>query len=72
MERADTPLHDSEGQLIGYAGRILDTTRVSDDEPLYLVPQDRIREGVSYIFDASRFLYHGPGLMHPGKHLAGR
>jgi len=67
--RIAIPLHDHEGQLIGYAGRLLDTTRVSDDEPLYLLPQDRHRNGASYVFDASAFLYNGNALMRPGKHL---
>lgn len=60
--RIAIPLHDPEGRLIGYAGRIVDDSRVSPDCPKYLFPSPRKREGKEYVFRKSCFLYHGHAL----------
>lgn len=59
--RIAIPLHDPQGQLIGYAGR---RVAPSATDALYLFPSERQHEGVTYRFDQSRFVY--------GAHLVNR
>jgi DNA primase len=56
--RIAIPLHDAEGRLVGYAGRIEDDTRESRNEPRYLLPARREREGVVLEFDPTALLYN--------------
>lgn len=56
--RIAIPLHDQDGQLIGYAGKLVDDSKVSDDNPLYLLPARRERKNVIYEFQPRLFLYH--------------
>src|SRR6266850_1508374 len=44
--RIAIPLHDEQGQLVGYAGRIVDDSLVSEDNPRYKFPGERARKGV--------------------------
>ena len=57
--RVAIPLHDAAGCLIGYAGRLVDDTLVNDQTPKYLFPGSREREGKTYEFHKSLFLYNG-------------
>lgn len=64
-DRIAIPLHDAEGRLIGYAGRIVDDEQVDDGHPKYLLPGSREREGKRYEFHKSEFLYNGSVMTHP-------
>jgi DNA primase len=61
-DRLAIPLHDAEGKLVGYAGRILYDHFVTDENPRYLFPDRRERQGVLHEFRKSRFLYNGFGI----------
>jgi DNA primase len=57
--RIAIPLHDKEGALIGYAGRIVDEEAIGKDTPRYLFPGSRGRNGTRHEFRKSAFLYNG-------------
>ena len=67
--RIAIPLHDPDGQLIGYAGKLVDEAKVSDDNPLYLLPARRERKNVIYDFRPGLFLYHGHTITKPVNNL---
>ena len=46
--RIAIPIHNSKGELIGYAGRIVDDSLISEDTPKYLFPGGRVVRGVSH------------------------
>ncbi len=64
--RIAIPLHDTDGRLIGYAGRIINDELIDDDNPKYRFPGDRIRNGTKYVFRKSAFLYNGSAIDRPG------
>jgi len=68
-DRIAIPLHDSQGRLIGYAGRLVDDTKVSDENAKYKLPSSRERDGVLHEFRKSFFLYHGHTITKPVDHL---
>ena len=53
------PLHDPHGRLIGYAGRVVDDAAITEQNPRYLFPAPREREGKRHEFHKSEFLYRG-------------
>jgi DNA primase len=53
------PLHDPSGRLIGYAGRVIDDATITEQNPRYLFPAPREREGKRHEFHKSEFLYRG-------------
>lgn len=57
--RVAIPLHDTEGQLVGYAGRLVDDADVNEENPKYKLPGMRERDGTVYEFSKSRFLFNG-------------
>jgi DNA primase len=57
-ERIAIPLHDTDGNLIGYAGRLVDDAAVTGENPKYKMPSMRERDGVVYEFRKSLFLYN--------------
>lgn len=57
--RIAIPLHDSEGRLIGYAGRVVDDEAISEDNPRYRLPTTRERDGRVIEFRKTLFLYNG-------------
>lgn len=57
--RVAIPLHDADGKLIGYAGRVVDDATVNEDTPRYRFPGTRERAGQTFEFRKSVFLYHG-------------
>ena len=63
--RIAIPLHDAEGRLIGYAGRLVDDAAIDKDNPKYLFPGSREREGVIHEFQKRRFLFNGFRLEAP-------
>lgn len=58
-DRVAIPLHDHEGKLIGYAGRVVDDAAIGEDNPRYRFPSKRKRDGVLYEFRKTMFLYNG-------------
>jgi len=58
-DRVAIPLHDHMGQLVGYAGRVVDDAAISEDNPRYRFPGARERDGTVYEFRKTLFLYNG-------------
>jgi DNA primase len=58
-ERIAIPLHNFAGELVGYAGRIVDDERIGVQCPRYLFPSDREKDGVRYVFRKSELLCNG-------------
>ncbi|MGD0206156.1 MAG: CHC2 zinc finger domain-containing protein [Verrucomicrobiota bacterium] len=58
-DRVAIPLHDNEGKLVGYAGRVIDDALISEDNPRYRFPGKRERDGTLYEFRKTLFLYNG-------------
>jgi DNA primase len=56
--RVTIPLHNADGQLIGYAGKLTDEFEVTQEQPEYLWPIAREHNGVNHVFDRSKVLYH--------------
>jgi DNA primase len=59
------PLHDPQGQLIGYAGRLVDDSKVSDEQPKYRFPGTRERNRIRYEFQKSQFVFNGHRIKAP-------
>ena len=57
--RVVIPLHDQKGRLIGYAGRVVDDTTISEENPRYRLPSKRSRGAQVIEFRKSVFLYNG-------------
>lgn len=64
-ERVAIPLHNHEGHLVGYAGRVVDDAKITEDNPRYRFPGERQREGKVFEFRKSLFLYNGFRLKEP-------
>jgi DNA primase len=65
--RIAIPLHDMEGALVGYAGRIVDEEAIGKDTPRYLFPGSRDRNGTRHEFRKSAFLYNGFRVGNPSQ-----
>jgi DNA primase len=59
------PLHNADGKLIGYAGRMVDESAINADNPRYLFPSKRERQGVIHEFRKSEFVYGGFRIQQP-------
>lgn len=57
-DRVAIPIHDVDGTLVAYAGRIVDDARIGAECPRYLFPGDREKGGVRYVFRKSGLLYN--------------
>jgi DNA primase len=58
-DRVAIPLHDQQGKLVGYAGRVVDDATIGKDNPRYRFPSKRKRDGKLIEFRKSLFLYNG-------------
>ena len=67
--RIAIPLHDETGQLIGYAGRLVDGNAVDQDHPKYKFPGTRLKSDLRHEFRKSAFLFNGHQIRSPVKHL---
>jgi DNA primase len=67
--RIAIPLHDPEGKLIGYAGRLVDEDAISEKNPRYKLPAPREHDGKYFEFHKSAFLYGGHVFKEPLKNL---
>ncbi|MBI1175804.1 toprim domain-containing protein [bacterium] len=64
--RIAIPLHNTtDGKLIGYAGRLVNESEVSEDEPKYRLPPKRERKGVLFEFQKTRLVYNGNRIRKP-------
>ena len=68
-DRVAIPLKDQFGRLIGYAGRVVDDSTVSEENPRYRFPAKREREGKVFEFKKTFFLYNGYRIPAPVDHL---
>ena len=59
------PLHDREGKLIGYAGRVIDDNAIREDNPKYRFPSDREYNGAHTEFRKTLFVYNGYRIQEP-------
>jgi DNA primase len=64
-DRIAIPLRDSSGQLIGYAGEVIDESLVPASAPRYSFPERRERDGRVLEFRRSLFLYNGFRIRSP-------
>jgi DNA primase len=58
-DRVAIPLHDMAGALVGYAGRVVDDSKITEDNPRYKFPGARERDGKLFEFRKTLFLYNG-------------
>jgi DNA primase len=58
-DRIAIPLHDRGGKLLGYAGRVVDDSTITEENPRYRFPSRRERGGTVYEFRKTPFLYNG-------------
>jgi len=58
-DRVAIPLHSHKGQLIGYAGRVVDDSTISEETPRYRLPSKRERGNKVFEFRKTLFLYNG-------------
>lgn len=63
--RIAIPLHDRTGELIGYAGRLVEDSEISDENPKYRFPGRRERKGVIYEFRKSLLIYNANRISAP-------
>lgn len=64
-DRIAIPLHDPQGQLVGYAGRLVDDHAISDEHPKYRFPGSHERHGQRHVFRKSELLYNQHRLSRP-------
>jgi DNA primase len=69
-DRIAIPLHDAGGNLIGYAGRVVDDSLIAEENPKYRFPGSRERDRITHEFHKSLFLYNGYRLKGPLDSLA--
>lgn len=67
--RVAIPLHDAVGALVGYAGRVVDDSTISEDNPRYRFPGERKRDGKVFEFRKTQFLYNGFRIKAPADDL---
>lgn len=67
--RVAIPLHDTEGRLVGYAGRVVDDAAITADNPRYRMPSKRERDGSAFEFKKGLFLYNGHRVRSPSDNL---
>jgi len=58
-DRVAIPLHDHAGNLVGYAGRVVDDSTITEENPRYRLPGKRERDGKIFEFRKTLFLYNG-------------
>lgn len=63
--RVAIPLHDANGKLVGYAGRVVDDSTISEDNPRYRFPGKREKDGTVFEFRKTLLLYNGFSIKAP-------
>jgi DNA primase len=64
-DRIAIPLHNESGELVGYAGRLIDDGLISKDSPKYKFPGKREHEGQSFDFRKLELLYNAHQIRGP-------
>jgi DNA primase len=64
-DRVAIPLHDMSDALVGYAGRVVDDSLITEDNPRYRFPGERERDGKLFEFRKTLFLYNGYRIKAP-------
>lgn len=64
------PLHGADGKLLGYAGRVVDDSTITDENPRYRFPGKREKAGTVFEFRKTLFLYNGFCIKAPVANLA--
>jgi DNA primase len=64
-DRVAIPLHNDRARLVGYAGRVVDDSAISEDNPRYRFPGEHRREGKVFGFRKTLFLYNGFRIKSP-------
>jgi len=67
--RIAIPLHDSQGRLVGYAGRLTEDGSFDEEHPKYKFPGKRAKGDTHHVFRKSAFLFNGHRIQSPVKHL---
>ncbi len=68
-DRVVVPLHDADGKLVGYAGRVVDDATITEDNPRYRFPGERERDGKVFEFRKTLILYNGYRIEKPADDL---
>jgi len=68
-DRVAIPLHSHKGQIIGYAGRVVDDSKVTEENPRYRLPSKRERGDKVFEFRKTLFLYNGFRIKSPVERL---
>jgi DNA primase len=63
--RVAIPLHNADGKLVGYAGRVVDDKTITEENPKYKFPGRRKREEVMYEFRKSLLVYNAHRIVVP-------
>jgi len=67
--RIAIPLHDPQGRLVGYAGRLTKDAEISEANPKYRFPGTREKDGITLEFHKSLLLYTDQRIERPVDHL---
>jgi DNA primase len=67
--RVVIPLHDAGGKLVGYAGRVVDDSTITEENPRYRFPGKREKDGTVFEFRKTLFLYNGFRIKAPVANL---
>jgi len=65
-DRIAIPIHDEKSRLVGYAGRLIDDSKIDADHPKYRFPGERTTKDARLTFAKSELLYnaHRVNLTH--------
>lgn len=64
-DRVAIPLHNHQGKLVGYAGRVVDDETITEDNPRYRFPGERKAQGKTFGFRKTQFIYNGFRISEP-------
>jgi len=68
-DRIAIPIENVQGRLIAYAGRVVDDTKITDENPKYKFPAKRERNGIVHEFQKSVVLYNANRIVEPAPDL---
>ncbi|MBI3736191.1 toprim domain-containing protein, partial [Candidatus Sumerlaeota bacterium] len=67
--RVAIPPRNTEGYLIGYAGRVVDDATIGAENPKYRLPGKREKDGTVFEFSKGAFLFNGHRVQAPATDL---
>ena len=67
--RIAIPIHDGQGRLVAYAGRMVDESKIGPDCPKYLLPGERVRDRKVHQFHKSLLLFNAHRVKAPVQEL---